>query len=83
MLYLACCISLRTTSCNRHGRIGMQTLGEMSVTVTSFDRWKLAIADNGYIRNGSGTNIGAQTFNMRRLIRVFLEIEGIVGRNDY
>ena len=39
----------------------------MSVTNTIFGRWKLAVADDIYIRNGSGTNIGAQTFKVRRL----------------
>jgi len=39
--------------------------GEMSVTDTTFDRWELAVADDVYIRNRSGSNIGAQTFKMR------------------
>ena len=37
--------------------------GEMSVTDTIFGRWKLAVADDVYIRNGSGSNIGAHTYN--------------------
>jgi hypothetical protein len=37
---------------------------KMSVTVTIiFGRWELAVADDVYIRNGSGTNIGEQTYN--------------------
>ena len=35
----------------------------MSVTNKIFGRWELAVADDVYIRNGSGTNIGAQTYN--------------------
>jgi hypothetical protein len=36
----------------------------MSVTVTIiFGRWELAVADDVYIRNGRGTNIGEQTYN--------------------
>jgi hypothetical protein len=35
----------------------------MSETNTIFGRWELAVADDVYIRNGSGTNIGAQTYN--------------------
>ena len=38
--------------------------GEMSVTDTTFDRWELAVADDVYIRNRSGSNIGVQTFKM-------------------
>ena len=30
---------------------------------TIFGRWERAVADNVYIRNGSRTNIGAQTYN--------------------
>ena len=30
----------------------------MSETDTIFGRWELAVADDVYIRNGSGTNIG-------------------------
>ena len=37
--------------------------GEMSVTNTLLGRWELAVADDVYIRNGSGTNTGAQTCN--------------------
>jgi hypothetical protein len=29
---------------------------------TIFDRWELAVADNVYIGNGSGCNIGVQTY---------------------
>ena len=29
--------------------------GEMSVTNTIFGRWELAVADDAYISNGSGT----------------------------
>ena len=35
----------------------------MSVTNTLLGRWELAVADDVYIRNGSGTNTGAQTYN--------------------
>jgi hypothetical protein len=28
-----------------------------------FGRWELAVADDVYIRNGSRTNIGVQTYN--------------------
>ena len=28
-----------------------------------FGRWELVVVDNVYIRNGSGSNIGAQTYN--------------------
>ena len=35
----------------------------MSVTNILFGRWELAVTDNVYIRNGSGTNIGAQACN--------------------
>jgi len=37
------------------------------VTNTIFGRWELAVADDVYIRYGSGTNIDAQTFKVRRL----------------
>jgi hypothetical protein len=40
----------------------MQTWNEMSVKNTIFDRWELAVADNVYIGNGSGCNIGVQTY---------------------
>jgi len=30
---------------------------------TIFGRWERAVADNVYIRNGSRTNIGVQTYN--------------------
>ena len=49
-------ISLRTTSCTRYG---------------GFDeicgRWELPVADDVYSRNGSGSNIGVQTFKVCRL----------------
>ena len=35
----------------------------MSVTDTIFSRWALAVADDVYIRNRSGSNIGAQAYN--------------------
>ena len=35
----------------------------MSVTDTIFGRLEFAVVDFVYIRNGSGTNIGAQTYN--------------------
>ena len=34
--------------------------GEMSVTETIFVRWELVLTNDVYIRNGSGTNIGAR-----------------------
>ena len=34
---------------------------------TKLGRCELAVADNFYIRNGRGTNIGAQTFKVHRL----------------
>jgi hypothetical protein len=36
------------------------------VTYTIFGRWELDVANDAYIRNGSGSNIGAQTFKVRR-----------------
>jgi hypothetical protein len=44
-----------------------KNFGIMSVTVTVFGRWELAVADNVYIRNGSKSNIGVQTFKVYRL----------------
>jgi hypothetical protein len=44
-----------------------KNVGIMSVTVTVFGRWELAVADNVYIRNGSKSNIGVQTFKVYRL----------------
>jgi len=41
--------------------------GKMSVMDTIFGRWELTVADNVYIRNGSGTNVGVQTFKVCRL----------------
>ena len=35
----------------------------MSVMDTIFGRWELTVTDDVYIRNGSRTNIGAQTYN--------------------
>ena len=35
--------------------------GKITVRYTIFGRWMLAVADDFYIRNGSGSNIGAQT----------------------
>ena len=35
----------------------------MSVTDTIFGRWVLAVAEDVYIRNQSGSNIGAQAYN--------------------
>ena len=32
-----------------------------------FGRWELAVVNDVYIRNGRGTNIGRQTFKVRRL----------------
>jgi len=37
--------------------------GEMQVTTMIFGRWGLAVADDVYINNGSGNNIGGQTYN--------------------
>ena len=45
----------------------LKNLGEMSRTNTIVGRWELAVADDVYINNGSGTNIGAQTFKVCRL----------------
>jgi hypothetical protein len=45
------------------GGLEFKNWGEMSVTDTIFGRWKLAVADDAYIRNRSGTNIGVQTYN--------------------
>jgi len=36
---------------------------KMSVMITIFGRWELAVADNVYIKNGSRTNIGVQNYN--------------------
>jgi hypothetical protein len=44
-----------------------KNFGVMSVTVMVFGRWELAVADNVYIRNGSKSNIGVQTFKVYRL----------------
>ena len=44
----------------------MQKWGEMSVTVTILGSWEISVAYDVYIRNGSRTNIGVQTFKMRR-----------------
>jgi hypothetical protein len=60
---LTCFKSLRTNSCNRHGGLELQKMGQMSVTDTIFGRWEIAVADNVYSKNENGTNIGAQTFN--------------------
>lgn len=40
-------------------------LAEMSVTNTLFGRWELAAADDFYIINGNGYNIGGQTYSAR------------------
>ena len=64
---LTCFISLRIAACIWYAGLGCKNCGEMSVTNTIFGRWELAAADDVYIRNGSGTNIGGQTFNMCRL----------------
>jgi hypothetical protein len=40
-----------------------KNLAEMSVTNTLFGRWELAAADDIYIINGNGRNIGGQTYN--------------------
>jgi hypothetical protein len=40
----------------------LKNWGKMSVTNKIFGMWELAVADV-YIRNGSGTNVGAQTCN--------------------
>ena len=48
---------------NRNGGLGCKNWGEMSVTDTIFGRRELALADYAYIRNGNGTNIGAQIYN--------------------
>ena len=39
--------------------------GEMSVADIIFGRWEIAVANKAYmyIRNGSGSNIGAQAYN--------------------
>ena len=44
-----------------------KNFGVMSVTVMVFGRWELAVADNVYIRNGSKSNIGVQTFKVYSL----------------
>ena len=44
----------------------LKNWGEISVTNTIFGRWELAVVDDAYIRNGSGTNIGMQTFKVCR-----------------
>ena len=41
--------------------------GKMSVTDTIIGRWEIAVADKAYITNGSGSNIGAQTYNTYEL----------------
>ena len=41
--------------------------GKMSVMDTILGRWELTVADDVYIRNGSGTNIGVQPFKVCRL----------------
>ena len=40
-----------------------KNLGKRSFKVTIFGRWELAVADNVYIRNRNGSNIGAQTYH--------------------
>jgi len=40
------------------------------VTNTIFGRWELVVADDVYIRNGSGTNIGAQTYNTYQYMKM-------------
>ena len=46
--------------------------GEMSVTNTIFGRWKLAVVDDVYIRNGSRNNIDAQTNNTYQYMKELL-----------
>jgi len=54
---------------------------DMSVTNTIFGRRELAVAVGVYIRNGSGTNIDAQTFKVRRLT-ILISIIRITIRFD-
>ena len=42
----------------------------MSVTDITFDRWELAVADDVYIRNRSGSSIGVQTFKMQWIVGI-------------
>jgi len=46
----------------------------MSMTDTIFGRRKLAVVDDVYIRNGSGSNIGAQTYNIYQYIHNQLSV---------
>jgi hypothetical protein len=47
--------------------------GEMSVTETIFVRWELVLTNDVYIRNGSGTNIGARLSRCNMTIGIFKE----------
>jgi len=49
---------------------------EMSVADTIFGQWGIAVADNVYIRNGRGSNIGAQTFKVRRPTNLLISTLG-------
>ena len=59
----------------------------VSVTDTIFGWWELAVTDDVYIRNGSGTNIGSQTLKLRRLtIQIhihFCKSEPVFDGNKY
>ena len=40
------------------------------MTKTIFGWWELVVADDVYIRNGRGNNIGAQTYNTYQYIYI-------------
>ena len=50
----------------------------MSVTNTIFGRWKFAVADNFYIRNGGESNIGVQPFKVHRLAILISICQGLL-----
>ena len=50
-----------------------QNWGEMSVTDTIFGKCELNVADDAYIRNGSGSKYWSQTFKVYRLISICIE----------
>ena len=39
---------------------------------TIFGWWELVVADDVYIRNGRGNNIGAQTYNTYQYIYIYI-----------
>jgi hypothetical protein len=64
MLMLTCLLNLGTPFCTRYGGFIVQKLGRhLSDGYDLFGRWELTVAVDIYITNGSGSNIGAHTYN--------------------